>query len=75
MQAFGAKVRELRHAKGWSADWLAKQCSLTVGTISRLELGRQDPRLSTVLGIAHALKVPPSQLVEPIEPEYDANER
>lgn len=55
----GAKVRELREAKGWTQEQLAEKCGLTRVTISLIETGKTKEIMSgTVKAIASALEVP-----------------
>lgn len=35
--AFGERVRVLRNAQDWSAEWLARESSLTITTVSTIE--------------------------------------
>lgn len=50
-------VQELRVERGWSMDELAKKSGISKGSISHLEFGRYDPKLSTVLALAKVLGV------------------
>ncbi len=50
-------VRELRRRKGWSQQNLADASGVGQDTISSLELGRHQPRPSTLRKIAGALGV------------------
>ncbi len=50
-------VRELRRRKGWSQQELADASGVGQDTISSLELGRHEPRPSTLRKIAGALGV------------------
>jgi transcriptional regulator with XRE-family HTH domain len=62
-RAFGWRLRELRERKGITQDQLAKRSGLQGSAIARLERGQHEPRLSTVLSLAHGLGVSPSELV------------
>jgi transcriptional regulator with XRE-family HTH domain len=64
LRAFGARIRELRRAHGWTEGRLAQECSLTPGTISRIERARQEPRLSTILVLSRVLDVSVHELVD-----------
>jgi DNA-binding XRE family transcriptional regulator len=48
---------------------LAKRSGVHLVTLARIESGKYDPRLSTVLKIAKALKVKVSDLVEGSQPK------
>lgn len=55
---FGSRLRELRHAKNMTQESLAIVCGLQSGEqISRYELGKEYPRLSTLAWMAIALEV------------------
>jgi transcriptional regulator with XRE-family HTH domain len=55
--AFGKRVRELRLARGWTQEQLAEQAGLTPVQLSRIENGWNDPKMSTIIRLAKALKV------------------
>ncbi|MDO9713246.1 helix-turn-helix domain-containing protein [Paracraurococcus lichenis] len=56
---FGTNLIRLRKAAGLTQDELAAKSGISQSNISSLEHGTLDPRLSTVLALAKALKVPP----------------
>jgi transcriptional regulator with XRE-family HTH domain len=58
------KLKALREARGMTQADLAKRAKVSAGYIARLETLRHDPKLSTLVKIANALKVTVSQLVE-----------
>lgn len=58
-------LRRARHRRGWSQEMLGHFAGLHATEISRLERGVRDPRLSTVLSIAEALRVPVQDLIAP----------
>ena len=43
---------------------LARRANLSLGYLARLEIGRHDPKLSTLHKIAKALRVPIAELLE-----------
>lgn len=61
---FGANVRRLRRAAGWSQMELGRRSSLDFTAISRLERATREPRLLTILKLARGLDVPPSELLD-----------
>ena len=63
--AVGARVRELREARGTSLGALAKATGLGKGTLSELECGRRNPTLATLFAITTALEVPISAALPP----------
>jgi DNA-binding Xre family transcriptional regulator len=63
LQRFGKNVREARLARGWTQEDLAAASELAVGQISRIERGVREIRLTTLLSLLKALKVPPKDLL------------
>ncbi len=61
---FADNVRRIREARGISQTALALLADISRPRLNQLEQAKQDPRLSTVLKIARALKVPLSTLLE-----------
>ncbi len=59
----GRRVREIRLRRGISLAELAAIARLTRGNASRLESGRHDPRLATLVRVARALGVTVADLV------------
>jgi len=55
--AFGAALREARTARGIAQEALAHLAGLDRTYISTLELGRNTPRLDTILAITDALDI------------------
>jgi transcriptional regulator with XRE-family HTH domain len=58
------KIKQFREQKGLTQERLAEKASLSLGYIARLEIGRHDPSLSTLVKLAKALKVTVGELVE-----------
>jgi transcriptional regulator with XRE-family HTH domain len=65
--ATGARLRELRQARGLSVSQLARQTGLGKGTLSELESGRRNPTLQTLYAVTTALGVPLSAALPPGE--------
>ncbi|MEU5260964.1 tetratricopeptide repeat protein [Amycolatopsis sp. NPDC021455] len=57
--AFGELLRECRLAAGWTQDELAGRSGVSAHSISVLEAGRRQPRLSSVSLLAEALALDP----------------
>lgn len=55
LQRFGANVRAARHARGWTQEELAERTGLAPVQVSRIERGRREIRLGTLLRLLHAL--------------------
>jgi transcriptional regulator with XRE-family HTH domain len=64
LQAFGENVRSARKSRGWTQEDLAHEAGLAVVQISRIERGRREVRLSTLLRLLSALEAPPESLLE-----------
>jgi transcriptional regulator with XRE-family HTH domain len=62
-QQFGANVRQVRHKRGLSQEALGHACGLHPTEVSRLERAVREPRLSTIVRLARALKVKPADLL------------
>jgi transcriptional regulator with XRE-family HTH domain len=62
-EQLGTNIRRIRRAAGWSQMELSDRCGLHFSEISRLERGRRDARLSTIVKLAHGLGVSPAELL------------
>ena len=60
----GKRIVELREQKGWSQSDLARACNKDRQAIEKLENGKVNPTLYTLLEVANALEVKLSKLVE-----------
>ena len=67
--AFGKILRQLRKETGLTQERLALEADLRRTYVSILELGQQQPSLSTILKLAHALNRPATELVAAVEAE------
>jgi transcriptional regulator with XRE-family HTH domain len=63
---FGANVRRHRLGLELSQEALGFKCGLHPTEISRLERAQREPRLGTIVVIARALEIKPSELLEGI---------
>ena len=61
--AFGMVIRELRSEAGLTQEQLGFEADLRRTFISVLELGQQQPTLTTIFKLAKALKVPASKII------------
>jgi transcriptional regulator with XRE-family HTH domain len=64
-QEIGQKIRELRKAQGLTLDGLSRISGATVPTLSHIERGTRDVKLSTLIGLANALRVTLPDLLKP----------
>jgi len=63
---FGANVRRHRLRLELSQEALGFKCGLHPTEISRLERAQREPRLGTIVVIARALEIKPSDLLDGI---------
>lgn len=54
---FGQRVRELRQARVWKQEYLAQRAGIGTKSVSQIERGNRDVKLSTILALAEALEV------------------
>lgn len=73
-KALGERVRRLRIAKKWTLENLAFRAGMHVTYLSSIEHGNRNPTLNVLVGIAKALSVTTSKLLEGVELRSD-NER
>lgn len=72
--AFGATLREARTQRGMAQEALAHLAGLDRTYISTLELGRNNPRLDTMLAIADALGIELADLVKHVQERLRAGD-
>jgi transcriptional regulator with XRE-family HTH domain len=58
------RISKLRAARDMTQEDLARKAGVSVGYIARLETGRHDPKVGTLLKVAKALGVPVTELLE-----------
>lgn len=63
----GQRIRELRERKDWSQEDLAREAAITAAALSRIELGKVDPRLSTLRAFAAALGLDLAALLKGVD--------
>jgi len=64
LERFGQNVRGLRLARGWTQEDLAHEAGLAPVQVSRIERGKREIRLTTLLRLVNALEVSPTELLE-----------
>jgi transcriptional regulator with XRE-family HTH domain len=60
----GQNLREARDKLGLTQEQVAERSGVQAGEVSRIEAGKRDPQISTVLKLAKALEVAPGQLLD-----------
>lgn len=66
-EAFGLVLRELRIKNGLTQEGLGFEAGVQRTYVSILELGQQQPSLTTILKLASALGLPAGDLVQLVE--------
>ena len=59
----GQRIVELRSQKGWSQSDLARACNKDRQALEKLENGKVNPTIYSLLEIAKALEIPLKKLV------------
>ncbi len=73
-ERFGKFIRDSRENKNMSQEQLAEKCNVTDKSISNIELGKSDPKLSTVMRICNVLEIDVNALAEFTFMEEDASD-
>jgi HTH-type transcriptional regulator / antitoxin HipB len=63
-QRFGQNVRAARLARGWTQEELAHRTGLASVQVSRIERGKREVRLTTLLRLTAALDMRPDELLD-----------
>jgi transcriptional regulator with XRE-family HTH domain len=61
---FGKHLKELRKAKGLSLLRLSYNCSIDESKISKIEHGRHNITLATIIELARGLEISPKKLLD-----------
>lgn len=64
MGDLATNLKAARKKRSWTQEHLAELSGVHATEVSRIEGGKRDPQVSTVIRLAEALKVPPGQLLE-----------
>ncbi len=67
-EIFGRTLKRLREEAELSQERLAQEAGLTTGYISDLERGLKAPGLATIIQLASALGVSPSEMLKDFTP-------
>ena len=65
-QTFGARLRELRTARGWSQEHFADVCEIHRSHMGEIERGEVDVALSTLAKLAKGLELTGGTLLKGI---------
>jgi transcriptional regulator with XRE-family HTH domain len=68
LAAVGRRLREWRRFRRRTQSEVAAAVGITQASVSNYELGRRDPGISTLLGVAEYLEVPPGDLLTGLPP-------
>jgi transcriptional regulator with XRE-family HTH domain len=63
IQQFGENVRRARHERGWTQEDLSARTGLAAVQISRIERGKREIRLTTLIRLLDALDMAPEALL------------
>ena len=64
MGNLGENLREARKKLELTQEQVAERSGVQAGEISRIEAGKRDPQISTVLKLAKALEIAPGRLLD-----------
>ncbi len=64
LRQLGMRLRKWRTQRGLSQDALAKKAKITREYVNKLETGRYNPTVTVLQGLAKALRIRVSQLLE-----------
>lgn len=64
MGDFGSNLRAIRKELGMTQEEVSERSGVQAGEISRIERGKRDPQVSTLIKLAKAVRVPPGRLLE-----------
>jgi transcriptional regulator with XRE-family HTH domain len=65
-ELFGAVVRELREARGWTQEQLAERANMNASYLGFVERGDNVPTLTIIIQIADGLEVEAAELLREV---------
>lgn len=68
----GMRIRQVRKAKGWSQDALAKKCGISMSFLGHIERGTRIMSLETFVNICMALEADADELLWGVPHPSDA---
>ncbi|MBC8988406.1 helix-turn-helix transcriptional regulator [Pedobacter sp. N36a] len=63
LKDFGENIRRIRLEKQWTMEYLANQANVELSQIYRIEKGKINPKLTTIVILCKALEVNPEQII------------
>jgi transcriptional regulator with XRE-family HTH domain len=60
----GANLKAARTRLGLTQEQVAERSGVHATEVSRIEAGKRDPQVSTVVKLAKAVELPPGRLLE-----------
>lgn len=63
LEYFGNKLKALRVSKGFTLEQLAFEADIELSQVHRVEKGKINPTLTTLMALAKGLGIPLSELV------------
>ncbi len=72
-QKFGARIKELRKAKGYTQEQLAEKLNIGVRSLGKIETGNSFPSMTTLEKIIETFQIPTVELFncEHLQPVQD----
>ncbi len=64
LKDLGAHIAKVRRSKGYSQDRTCLEAGLARGTLSKIEAGKVEPRVTTLALVAITLDVPLKKLTD-----------
>jgi transcriptional regulator with XRE-family HTH domain len=65
LEAFGGRIKRLRHASGFTQEELAWRSGLHLTYVSQVECGERNVSYRTIIALAEGLGVRPAELMPP----------
>lgn len=66
LRDIGRKIAEIRAAKGWTQERFAEALGIAVQNVARMEQGRQNLTVRTIVRLARTLGCTPRSLWDPV---------
>lgn len=66
LNELGRRIKDVRQVKELSQIGLAKSCNFEKATLSRIESGKSNPTVKTLVRIANALEIQVGELFTPV---------